>query len=171
MKLYFCLMLMLCSPLTNASPDQPSPTSSATTLINAVLDDFHLAAEQADTERYLAHFSGNAVFIGTDDWERWPIKEFRAYVEKHFKDGSGWAYQPLSRHITLADDGETAWIDELTQSPKWGRFRGNAVLIKQDDAWKVAHYSLSMLIPNAAWEEISKIATDTYQKSRAEGVD
>jgi hypothetical protein len=101
--------------------------------------------------------------MGTDDWERWPLQEFTGYVDKRFKDGKGWSYQSLERHVNFSANGKTAWFDEILFSKKWGRFRGTGVLIKEHEDWKIAHYSMSILIPNEAWEEISKIATQTYK--------
>lgn len=40
--------------------------------IGKVIDDFHDAAAHGDKDRYLGHLSEDAVFMGTDEWERWP---------------------------------------------------------------------------------------------------
>jgi hypothetical protein len=54
--------------------------------IDWLLDDFHQAAADADRDRYLGHFAPDGVFMGTDDWERWPLAEFIPYVEQRFAD-------------------------------------------------------------------------------------
>ena len=132
--------------------------------VNQVLDSLHDAASKAQKQRYLALFTHNGIFMGTDDWERWsrPI-EFDAYVDKGFKDGEGWTYHPEERHINYSNDGNTAWFDEITVSPKWGRFRGTGVLIRQADEWKIAHYALSFLVPNEAWSQVSAISTKAFE--------
>ena len=42
--------------------------------IGLMLDDFHDAASEADGERYFAHFTSDAVFIGTASEERWDLE-------------------------------------------------------------------------------------------------
>ena len=133
-------------------------------LIHQLMDDFHHAADQGDAQRYLSLFAEDAVFMGTDDWERWPVKEFTDYVHRHFKDGKGWSYEPVQRYVQIAPGAEVAWIDEIVESEKWGRFRGTAVILKQQSQWQIAHYSLSILVPNEVWEETSRIATQAFSK-------
>ncbi|MEM9397474.1 MAG: nuclear transport factor 2 family protein [Pseudomonadota bacterium] len=135
-------------------------------LIGSVLDDFHLAAAEADRDRYLSHFAENAVFMGTDDWERWPIEAFTEYVEQRFATG-GWAYTAESRNISLAPSGTIAWFDELMISERWGRFRGTGVLLNEQGGWKIAHYSLTILIPNEGFAAISEMATSGFEERKS----
>lgn len=144
--------------LALAMPLYAGPASGDATAVAAVLDDFHDAADKGDKARYLGHFTEDGVFLGTDDWERWPLPVFRDYVEKRFQGGKGWSYRAVERHVRVAEDGGTAWFDEIVESAKWGRFRGTGVLLKRDGQWKVAHYALSFLIPNAVGEEVSRLA-------------
>lgn len=138
--------------------------NSDETQINQVLNSLHDAASKAQKERYLALFTHDAIFMGTDDWERWtrPV-EFDAYVHKGFKEGEGWTYHPEQRHINYSTDGNTAWFDEITVSPKWGRFRGTGVLVRGADGWKIAHYALSFLVPNEAWPQVSEISSNAFE--------
>jgi len=54
--------------------------------IGRVIDDFHDAAAHGDKDRYLGHLSGDAVFMGTDEWERWPKHpDFTDYVGSRFE--------------------------------------------------------------------------------------
>src|SRR5512145_3174710 len=77
------------------------------------LDQLHDAASKADGKRYFALFAPDAVFLGTDATERWPIDEFRRYAQARFDSGTGWTYalKDGTRHISVA--GEIAWFDEL----------------------------------------------------------
>jgi len=126
--------------------------------INKIMDGFHEAAAQGEKDRYLGYFTEGGVFLGTDDWERWPLNpEFTEFVEESFKDGTGWTYKAISREIALAPGHKVAWFDEITRSTKWGLFRGTGVLLKGDDGWKVAHYSMSMLVPNEVWPMVSDL--------------
>jgi hypothetical protein len=131
-------------------------------LIDSKMDDLHKAAAEGDSIRYLNHFAEDSVFMGTDDWERWPYVEFSKYVNKHFKGGKGWSYRPVKRHTNLNLQRTFAWVDEIVASTKWGRFRGTAVLVNSADGWKLKHYSLTKLVPNEVWEEVSGITQKAY---------
>lgn len=137
--------------LTVAAPAQ---TPSAQQAVAAVLDDFHLAASQADGPRYFAHFAPQAVFLGTDQKERWTLEQFRAYAMPHFSRGRGWTYRPTFRHVALSDDGQTAWFDERLESAAYGDTRGSGVLIWDGQRWLIAQYHLTVPVPNELLESV-----------------
>mgnify|MGYP006186873363 CR=1 FL=1 len=85
------------------------------------------------------------------------------YVKERFKEGAGWTYTSVERHINFADDGQTAWLDEIIVSKKWGRFRGTGVVTKQNNSWKIAHYSMSVLVANEAFVDIAKINQKAFE--------
>ena len=111
------------------------------------MDDLHLAASEADEERYFGHFAPHGVFLGTDATERWSVEEFRAYARPHFSAGKGWTYRATERHLRVSPDGKTAWFDERLHNEKYGEVRGSGVLV-WDGRWRVAQYNLSFPIPN-----------------------
>lgn len=117
-------------------------------MISFVLDDWHQAASVPDEERYFGHFAPEAVFIGTDSWERWDLKGFREYAHERFAAGKGWTLVPSDRKITFSDDKKTAWFDETVTSQSYGPSRGSGVLVLRDGVWKIAQYNLSVPIPN-----------------------
>lgn len=135
------------------------PTSD---VIGNKMDDLHDAADKGDSIRYLNHFAKDGVFMGTDDWERWPYAEFAEYVNSRFKDGEGWSYKPVKRFTNFSDDQTMAWVDEILESEKWGRFRGTAVLANTDMGWKLKHYSMTMLVPNETWMSVSPVTKKGY---------
>ncbi len=155
------LILVFCTDSVMASDDKVA--------INTLMDGFHDAASKANEQRYLGYFAKDGVFMGTDDWERWPLNpDFRAYVGERFKGGKGWTYKAIERHITFSPDNKVAWFDEITKSEKWGLFRGTGVLLKQAGGWKIAHYSMSVLVPNEAWVAVSDLAKAAVKKRDAE---
>ncbi len=135
-------MLLLLATLLLSTP------MDATSDIEALLDDFHLAAAQADGERYFANFTDDAVFLGTDANERWTVSDFRAYAEPYFSKGKGWAYVATERNVTVALDGAVAWFDERLQNAKYGEVRGSGVLEQREGEWRIAQYNLAFPIPN-----------------------
>lgn len=113
----------------------------------AELDALHDAAAKADGARYFDRFTPDAVFIGTDATERWTLPQFKAYAEPFFAQGKGWTYVPQERHVEVR--GDCAWFDERLDNAKYGATRGSGVLTRGDDGrWRVAHYVLSMAVPN-----------------------
>jgi ketosteroid isomerase-like protein len=129
--------------------------------IGKVLDNFHDAAAHADKDRYLGLMTDDAVFMGTDEWERWPKHpDFTDYVDGRFKNG-GWSYKSVERQIRVADSGGIAWFDEVVFSESNGRFRGTGVLTRQNGTWKIAHYAMSFLVLNENWEEVVELTKKT----------
>jgi pimeloyl-ACP methyl ester carboxylesterase len=126
------------------------------------LDDFHDAAAKADEPRYFAHFTPDAVFIGTDAKERWTLPAFRAWVKSgnYFAPGRGWAYTPKQRQISFNADRTTAWFDETLENAKLGSCRGSGVLIKSAGRWLVAQYNLSVPVPNELMTDVVRQIRD-----------
>ena len=116
--------------------------------IEAVLDDFHAAASEADGERYFGHLAADGVFLGTDAGERWTKDQFHAYATTHFSQGKGWTYHPRDRHVALSADGRSAWFDELLDNEKYGECRGTGVLQLDGDTWRIEQYHLTIPMPN-----------------------
>lgn len=142
--------------------DDGDPVHNA---IDTVLDDFHDAAWHGDESRYLGHMTDDAVFMGTDEWERWPKHpDFTDYVERRFSNGVGWRYRSVERIVRVADSGDTAWFDEVVFSETNGRFRGTGVLVLRDDGWKIAHYAMSFLVFNEDWEEVIELTRRTREQ-------
>ncbi|WP_395344188.1 nuclear transport factor 2 family protein [Ningiella sp. W23] len=136
--------------------------------VNAVMDGLHESASQADLSAYLGAFTENGVFMGTDDWERWSRPTtLDEYVAERFKSGTGWTYTPEVRHISFSDSGDTAWFDEIIVSSKWGRFRGTGVLTKVQDEWKIAHYSMTVLVANEAFFDVADINKEAFAERNA----
>ena len=123
--------------------------SPAEKAIATVLDDWHLAAAQADEVRYFAHLAENAVFLGTDATERWPKAAFQAWAHPIFQRGKAWSFKATRRSVSISQDGRTAWFDEDLATPNLGPSRGSGVLASQGGRWRIEQYNLSVPIPNA----------------------
>ena len=120
--------------------------------MNKVIDDWHKAAADADESRYFAHMTADAIFLGTDATERWDAKSFREFAHPYFAKGKAWTFTPRERHVIV--DGNVAWFDEKLDSASYGDVRGSGVLRKEKGEWKIAHYNLTIPIPNALAKQV-----------------
>lgn len=139
MRSFLLLALLLAASARAEVPVDP----------DAVLDALHARAAAADYAGYVELFTEDAVFLGTDATERWPMDVFRGYVAARFATGGGWTYVPQERHLAASADGATIWFDELLVGERMGPCRGTGVLVRTEAGWRIAHYSLTLLIPNA----------------------
>ncbi len=122
--------------------------------IARVLDDWHDAAAKADEGRYFGHFASNGVFLGTDATERWDVASFRAYAHPHFAKGKAWTMRAISRHIAFAEGARIAWFDEGLETVNLGPARGSGVLVRENGAWRIAQYNLTITVPNERFKEV-----------------
>jgi ketosteroid isomerase-like protein len=135
-------ILFLLSACATAPADDPRAT------INTMLNDWHDAAAAADESRYFGAMSPDFVFLGTDATERWDIDAFRAFSHPSFEKGKAWTFLPRDRHVILSPRGDVAWFDEKLDSASYGECRGTGVARRIEGTWKVAHYNLTIPIPN-----------------------
>ena len=164
MSIRYLLFPMLLFSMTATADNSESDLE----MIGWVIDDFHDAAAHGDKDRYLDHLTGDAVFMGTDEWERWPKNpDFSDYVDGRFENGSGWNYKSVERTIRISKSADIAWFDEVLFSEQNGRFRGTGVLTLQDDSWKIAHYAMSFLVLNENWNEVIDLTRKSKDRLRS----
>lgn len=123
--------------------------------INTVLNQWHAAASKANFSSYFDLMTSDAVFIGTDATEVWNKTEFMAYAKPHFDKGKAWSFTSLNRTIYFSKNKKTAWFDELLDT-QMELCRGSGTLVKTKNGWKIAHYVLSMTVPNEVAREVIK---------------
>lgn len=115
--------------------------------INQVLDKWHLAAANANSEAFFNAMTEDAHYLGTDASENWTREEMRIWAKPFFDSGKAWDFKKIVRNISIYEDGKLAWFDENLDT--WmGTCRGSGVVILTKDGWKIKQYVLSVLIPN-----------------------
>lgn len=145
-KILFFVLLLCLGQYTKAQDAAEQPVVSA-------LNAWHAAAGAADFKAYFALMSSDALFLGTDATERWNKVEFQAYAKPHFDNGKAWNFTPIIQHVHLEPSQSIAWVDELLQTDM-KICRGTAILKLEDGQWKIAHYTLSMTVPNSMAKEV-----------------
>ncbi len=124
--------------------------------INEVLDNWHLAAANADFDTYFGLMTKDAVFLGTDAMENWQNEEFRSFSKPYFDRGKAWSFTSVQRNIYMNEGKTFAWFDELLDT-QMKICRGSGVLKKVNGQWKIAHYVLSIAVPNENVDELIQI--------------
>ena len=159
----FCILLL-------GSKSFSQNTDSDRKKINSTLDSWHKAAANAEFDNYFSFMTSNGIFIGTDATENWQIDAFKAFSKPYFDKGKAWNFTSLQRNIYFDKTKNTAWFDELLDT-QMKICRGSGVLIREGNNWKIAHYVLSMTVPNDNSDEVvkvkEKIENDVLEKLKA----
>lgn len=124
--------------------------------IAKLLDDFNVAAANAEYEKYFNFFAEDGIFIGTDATENWDKKSFMVWAKPYFDKKRTWNFKSIERHIFIDKSGKFAWFDELLNT-QMKICRGSGVLVKIGKEWKLQQYVLSMTIPNDNSDAVVKI--------------
>lgn len=147
MKTHFITLLVVFGCLTRSNNEFEKKE------IDAVINQWHKAAAEANFDNYFDLMTEDAVFIGTDATENWNRKDFEAFSKPYFDKGKAWTFQSLERNIYIDKNNEIAWFDELLNT-SFKICRGSGVLEKVNGKWKIKHYVLSMTIPNETSDKV-----------------
>lgn len=141
---------------TRSDKDCPHQLTPDDQEIQQFLDQWHRAAATADEQVYFGSMTKNGIYIGTDASERWTTEEFEAWAGKYFEREKAWDFTATKRDVYFSADGNTAWFEESLDT--WmGTCRGSGVLVRVEGAWKIAHYHLSVTVPNEKIEEFIEL--------------
>jgi hypothetical protein len=161
----FLTLLLICCVTVSFSQETPKLDNGRTPVvakvdlkkdINKALDDWHKAASDADFDGYFKLMTKDGVFIGTDATENWQLKAFKAFSKPYFDKGKAWNFTAVERNIYIYEDQKIAWFDELLDT-QMKLCRGSGVMKLENNEWKVAHYVLSIAIPNDNVNDVIKL--------------
>lgn len=124
--------------------------------INTVLDAWHNAASNANFDNYFELMTPDGVFLGTDATENWQNKAFRDFSKPYFDRGKAWSFTAIERNVYVNETNDFAWFDELLDT-QMKLCRGSGVLKKVEGKWKIAHYVLSIAVPNENVDELVEL--------------
>ncbi len=144
-----------CQQKSNAKIDSLQEFSSLESSLNVFLDSWHTDAAEGRIA-YFDKMAPEGIYLGTDATELWTTSEFKEWSAPYFEDGQAWDFQAISRNIYTNKDQQVVWFDELLNT--WmGVCRGSGVLTREKGDWKIAHYHLSLAIPNEAIKPIIQL--------------
>ena len=131
--------------------------------INNFLNKWHNAAAIADEDIYFDMIKDDGIFIGTDAKEIWSKEEFYSFAIKYFDREKAWDFKTIDRNVYFSEEGKYIWFDELLDT--WmGECRGSGVLEVKNEELKIAHYVLSITIPNDVVKDIIKVVENHEAK-------
>lgn len=157
MKIKLLGMLVLFAALTGCHTTPVLDKTVATGQLNTFMDDWHLAAANADADGYFGAMNDQSIFIGTDALENWRKGAFFLWSKKYFERGKAWSFKAIDRNIYFSDDGKVAWFDELLDTPNLGICRGSGVVRMTASGWKIEHYVLSVTSPNETVDKVTEL--------------
>ena len=153
-------ILLIASVLSCISCQKQNNTQLMESL-NTKIDNWHLAASNADFNQYFDFIADNGIFIGTDITERWSKIEFSEFSRPYFDKGKAWSFKPKKRNIRFNKQKTIAWFDEVLDT--WmGDCRSTGVLSLNNTEWKLEHYQLSITIDNELMPQILDISKSNY---------
>lgn len=147
------LLLVITSCKTSEEVLQVASTSDIKKEIQTNLDAWHQAAAEANFDSYFNLMTKDGVFIGTDASENWQNEAFKTFSKPYFDKGKAWSFTAIERNVYVSQDKKIAWFDELLDT-QMKICRGSGVLKLEDNTWKIAHYVLSIAIPNENVKEV-----------------
>lgn len=128
----------------------PAPASDPPEQAAAALEAMHAAAARSDGAAWADRLAPGLVWVGNETSERWDREAFLGFAAPVFARGEGWVYSARERHVSLAPDpcACVAWFDEVLDSETYGTARGEGLLVREGEDWRVLRYALSYPIPN-----------------------
>lgn len=153
------VLILFFSCKTDIKVDTQKTSDEIKEEINTALDNWHKAAAEANFNNYFNLMTNDGVFIGTDATENWQIDAFKTFSKPYFDKGKAWSFKALERNIYVYDDKKIVWFDELLDT-QMKLCRGSGIMKLENKQWKVAHYVLSIAIPNENVSEVVKLKTE-----------
>lgn len=151
-RYFFLFALTACAAVPQLSEQEEQDLRKD---LNRFVDAWHQNAAKADTA-FFYQMAAEGIYIGTDKHEHWTRDEFFEWARPFFKNGKAWDFTPIRRNLYLSKDARYAWFDELLDT--WmGTCRGSGVLERESGEWKLAHYHLSVTVPNEVIEDFIEL--------------
>ena len=83
--------------------------------LDKLIDDWHLAATEANYEAYFGPMDETFVFLGTAPGERWEKEAFSAFSKPYFDKGQAWDFKASNRIWMFSKNKKTKKYSFLRQ--------------------------------------------------------
>lgn len=164
MKKLFAALCLLLASFAAAAQTQES-AADFRQRINAFVDQWHADAARADPV-YFDKMAPDGVYIGTDKSEIWNREQFRAWAKPHFDRKKAWAFTAAKRNVYFSPDRRYVWFDEQLNT-QMGLCQASGVIHASGAGFEIAHYQLSLAVPNPLMDQFTKAIVEFEQKAGA----
>ncbi len=111
--------------------------------INKIIDRWHLAASQANSNVYFACLDEDAMYLGKNSKQICTKKDLEQISKPLFEKGKAWNFKPIKRVVYFTDDYRFAWFNETLETAD-GLCKSTGVLCFNNNTWKIKYYQLAV---------------------------
>lgn len=133
-----------------------TPPSKDINTLNALVDNWHKAATDANFGDYFGAMDESFIFLGTAPGERWTKEQFSTFSKPYFDKGRAWDFKASNRTWVFSKNGKVAWFDEDLDTWMLG-CRGSGIYEKKKGKWVLMYYNLTVLIENNKIQEFIEL--------------
>lgn len=161
MKYWFAALCLAVSTLSASAQDTPAGSDAFRQQVNAFVDQWHADAAKADPV-YFDKMAPDGIYIGTDKSEIWTREQFRVWAQPFFDRKKAWAFTAIKRNVYWSPDRRYAWFDEQLKT-QMGTCQASGVIHNTGKKLEIAHYQLSLAVPNPLMDGFTKAITEFEQ--------
>ena len=109
-----------------------------------------------DSVGFFSRMTEDALYLGTDETERWTRTTMGKDLGKFFNGKKAWHFIAYNRIYTALDDKNTILFDESLKT--WmGPCKSTGMLRKVKGKWLISYYNLNVAVSNAVVKDYLKL--------------
>lgn len=121
-----------------------------------IIDAWHHAAATGDSVGFFSRMTEDALYLGTDETERWTRTTMGKDLGKFFNGKKAWHFIAYNRIYTALDDKNTILFDESLKT--WmGPCKSTGMMRKVKGKWLISYYNLNVAVSNAVVQNYLKL--------------
>ncbi len=125
-------------------------------IMDETIDAWHAAAARGDSVAFFGSMTEKAIYLGTDEAERWDRASMARDLGRHFNGKKAWKFQSYNRQYTDLKDRNSILFDECLKT--WmGPCKATGMLSREKGRWKISYYNLSVAVPNDYVKQYTKL--------------
>lgn len=131
-------------------------TGNEQQVMDEVIEAWHDAAARGDSAAFFGRMTKEAIYLGTDESERWDRTSMARDLGRYFNGKKAWKFVSYNRHYIALKDRNSILFDECLKT--WmGPCKATGLLSREKGSWKIAYYNLSVAVPNDYVKQYTKL--------------
>ena len=141
-----------------------SEQNYSTSEMDKLIDQWHQAAAVGDSATFFGLMTKDAIYLGTDEKERWDRTSMGRDLGKYFNGKKAWNFIPYNRKYIALEDKKSILFDECLRT--WmGPCKATGKLTKVKGRWLISYYNLSVAVSNDVIKQyLSLLPSDNILK-------